>query len=50
MEKLKLHTPNLTAENVEKVAALFPNCVTESRDGAGNLRRALDFDQLRQEL
>lgn len=30
MEKLKMHTPNITAENVEKLAALFPNCVTET--------------------
>ena len=50
MEKLKLHTPNLTADNIEKVAALFPNCVTETRDEAGKLTRAIDFDQLRQEL
>jgi len=50
MEKLKLHTPNLAAENIEKVAALFPNCVTEARDEAGKLTRAIDFDQLRQEL
>lgn len=51
MEKLKMHTPNLTAENVEKLAALFPNCVTESKDDkTGELKRAIDFDQLRQEL
>jgi adenine-specific DNA-methyltransferase len=50
MEKLKLHTPNLTADNIEKVAALFPNCVTETRDAAGKQTRAIDFDQLRQEL
>jgi len=50
MEKLKLHTPDLIAENVEKIAGLFPNCVTEARDEDGKLSRALDFDQLRQEL
>lgn len=51
MEKLKLHTPNLTAENIEKLAALFPNCVTETKDEkTGQLKRAIDFDQLRQEL
>lgn len=51
MTKLKLHTPNLTAENIEKLAALFPNCVTEAKDEkAGQLKRAIDFDQLRQEL
>ncbi len=51
MEKLKLHTPNLTSENIEKVVALFPNCVTETKDEkTGQLKRAIDFDQLRQEL
>ena len=30
MEKLKLHTPDLTAQNIERLAQLFPNCVTES--------------------
>ena len=50
MEKLKLHTPDLTAENIEKLAALFPDCIAESRDEHGNLTRAVDFDQLRQEL
>ncbi len=51
MTKPKLHTPNLTAENIEKLAALFPNCVTEAKDEkTGQLKRAIDFDQLRLEL
>lgn len=50
MEKLKLHSPDLVQENVEKIAALFPNCVTEARDPNGELIRAVDFDLLRQEL
>jgi adenine-specific DNA-methyltransferase len=50
MEKLKLHTPDGTAANVEKLAALFPNCITETRGEDGTLTRAIDFDQLRQEL
>jgi adenine-specific DNA-methyltransferase len=50
MEKLKMHTPDLTGENLEKIAALFPNCVTEATDENGKLTRAIDFDQLRQEL
>jgi len=32
MEKLKLHTPDIAAQNIEKIAALFPNCVTEVQD------------------
>jgi adenine-specific DNA-methyltransferase len=50
MDKLKLHTPNLTAANIEKLAALFPGCVTEARDENGVLKRLIDFAQLRQEL
>ena len=50
MKKLKLHTPDLTAGNIDRIAALFPNCVTEAMDEAGQLKRAIDFDLLRQEL
>ena len=50
MEKLKLHSPDFTQENIAKLAELFPNCVTESRAGDGALKRAIDFDQLHQEL
>jgi adenine-specific DNA-methyltransferase len=50
MDKLKLHTPDLTAANIEKLTAIFPGCVTEARDVKGALTRAIDFDQLRQEL
>jgi len=50
MDKLKLHSPDLTQANIDKLAALFPNCVTESKDDTGAVRRAVDFDQLRQEL
>lgn len=51
MEKLKLHTPDLTAENIDKLTALFPNCITETKDEkTGQLKRVIDFDKLRQEL
>lgn len=50
MEKLKMHSPNLTDENVAKIRDLFPACVTEAKDEQGNVRLAVDFDQLRQEL
>ncbi|MAM24301.1 MAG: site-specific DNA-methyltransferase [Marinobacter sp.] len=45
-----MHSPDLTAQNVERIAALFPGCVTESTGPDGTLRRAVDFDLLRQEL
>ena len=50
VEKLKMHSPNLTDENIAKIREMFPGCVTEAVDDVGKLRLAVDFDQLRQEL
>ena len=50
MQKLNMRTPDFTDENIDRLAELFPNCVTESRDENGALKRAIDFDQLKQEL
>jgi len=50
MDKLKMHSPDLTAEKIRQIAELLPNCVTESRGEDGAVRQAIDFDQLRQEL
>jgi adenine-specific DNA-methyltransferase len=50
MEKLNLHSPDFIEANIAKLAELFPSCVTETRDANGTLRKAIDFDQLRQEL
>lgn len=50
MDKLKMHSPNLTHENLKKIRDLFPGCVTEAADQTGKLRLVVDFDQLRQEL
>ena len=50
MDKLKMHSPNLTDENIAKIRGLFPNCVSEVKDEDGDIRLAVDFDQLRQEL
>ncbi len=46
-DKMKFETPDLTAQNIEKIAALFPNVVTERRDENGTLQRAINFDMLR---
>ena len=50
MEKLKMHSPNITDENVAKIRELFPGCVTEAKDENGELRYVVDFDLLKQEL
>jgi adenine-specific DNA-methyltransferase len=50
MDKLKLHTPDFAEANIAKLAELFPNCVTESKNEQGETIRAIDFDLLKQEL
>lgn len=49
MDKLKMHSMDGVAANIDKIGALFPNCVTETMKG-GKVVRAIDFDMLRQEL
>lgn len=55
MEKLKMHTPDLADENFKKLAAMFPNAVTETitgydENGKAIIERAIDADVLRQEI
>lgn len=50
MKKMRMTSPDLVAANIEKLAALFPQVITESADSDGNITRAIDFDLLRQEL
>ena len=50
MDKMKFETPDLTSENIEKIAALFPNCITEMRDENGKLKRGINFEMLKQML
>ena len=50
MEKRALHSPDLTARNVERIAELFPQVITESRDAEGNVTlvaRFLRWDEAR---
>lgn len=50
MDKLRMETPDLTQANIEKLAALFPACVTEARGEDGQLKKAVNFELLRQML
>ena len=50
MDKLRMETPDLTSENIDRIAALFPNCVTEMRDEDGKLKRGINFEMLKQML
>ena len=44
-ERLDMASPDLVQDNIQKIAALFPHCVTETAGG-----HAIDFDLLKQEL
>lgn len=54
--KLPLQTPNLTAQNIDKIAALFPNCITEMPDEEKSTpdhkvyKRGINFELLKQML
>lgn len=50
MEKLKMHSPNFTQDNIARIRELFPGCVTEVKGDDGSVKLAVDFDLLRQEL
>ena len=50
MDKMEMHSPDLSQQNVEKLKELFPNCVTESKDENGKPISSIDFDLLKQEL
>jgi adenine-specific DNA-methyltransferase len=45
-----MHSPDLTQRNIERIAELLPQVLTESLDASGQPVRAIDFDRLRQEL
>ena len=50
MEKMRMESVDMTAQNIDKIAALFPNCITETKDENGHLKKAVNFDLLRQML
>ena len=50
MEKLSHTTESILDENVEKLAALFPEIVTEVREPDGTLRHTIDVDALKERV
>ena len=50
MDKLKMHSPDFTQENIARLRELLSGCVTEAKGENGSVKLAVDFDQLRQEL
>lgn len=50
MDKMRMESVDMTAQNVEKIGALFPNCITETVDENGKPKKAINFKLLRQML
>ncbi len=50
MEKMRMESVDITEKNIEKIEALFPNCITEALDENGKLKKAINFDLLKQML
>ena len=50
MEKLKMQSLDVTSSNIDKIARLFPQCVTEHKDKDGKTVLGIDFEKLRDEL
>ena len=56
MNKLRMESPDMTAQNIDRIAALFPNCITEMLDEERSTpekkvyKRAVNFELLKQML
>ena len=56
MNKLRMESPDMTAQNIDRIAALFPNCITEMLDEERSTpekkvyKRAINFELLKQML
>lgn len=50
MDKMRMESVDMTAQNIEKIGALFPNCITETVDENGIPKKAINFELLKQML
>ena len=50
MGKMRMESLDMTSQNIEKIGALFPNCITETVDENGKPKKAINFDLLKQML
>lgn len=50
MDKMRMESVDMTAQNIDKIGALFPNCITETKDENGKPKKAINFDILKQML
>lgn len=50
MDKMRMESVDITSQNIEKIGAMFPNCITETVDENGKPKKAINFEMLRQML
>lgn len=50
MDKMRMESVDMTAQNIEKIGAMFPNCITETMGEDGKVKKAINFELLRQML
>lgn len=50
MDKIRMESVDMTTQNIEKIGALFPNCITETVDENGKPKKAINFEILKQML
>lgn len=50
MDKMRMKSIDITAQNIEKIGLLFPNCITEAKDADGKPKKVINFELLRQML
>ena len=50
MDKMKMETVDITAQNIDKIGEMFPNCITETVDDNGRPKKAINFELLKQML
>ena len=50
MDKMRMESVDMTAQNIEKIGSLFPNCITETIDENGKGKKVINFELLRQML
>lgn len=50
MDKMRMESVDMTAQNIEKIGSLFPNCITETIDEKGKGKNVINFELLKQML
>ena len=50
MDKMRMESVDMTAQNIDRIGAIFPNCITETVDENGNPKKVINFELLKQML